>query len=115
MDQPEKTQAVSKPRDWKLIVEKDVHVPMRDGTILYADVFRPDTTEKVPVLFNTSVYQKDKLWVPPAELVSGGDRQLRRDRMDREAALVLGQRRHDRHLVPRVIPVARGESEPALV
>jgi uncharacterized protein len=68
MDQPEKSQRVSKPRDWKLIVEKDVQVPMRDGTILYADIFRPDTTEKVPVLFNTSVYQKDKLWVPPADL-----------------------------------------------
>src|SRR5688500_3079305 len=68
MDQPEKTQRVSKPRDWKLIVEKDVQVPMRDGTILYADIFRPDTTEKVPVLFNTSVYQKDKLWVPPEDL-----------------------------------------------
>ena len=68
MDQPEKKQQVSKPRDWKLIVEKDVQVPMRDGTILYADIFRPDTTEKVPVLFNISVYQKDKLWVPPEDL-----------------------------------------------
>ena len=38
---------------------------MRDGTLLYADVFRPDTTEKVPVIINISVYQKDKLWVPP--------------------------------------------------
>ena len=67
MDQPE-AKRVSQPRDWKLIIEKDVQVPMRDGTILYADIFRPDTTEKVPVLFNTSVYQKDKLWVPPADL-----------------------------------------------
>ena len=68
MDQAEKTQSGSKPRDWKLIVEKDVQVPLRDGTILYADIFRPDTTEKVPVLFNISVYQKDKLWVPPEDL-----------------------------------------------
>ena len=65
---PEKIKSVSQPRDLKLIVEKDVQVPMRDGTILYADVFRPDTTDKVPVIFNTSVYQKDKLWVPPADL-----------------------------------------------
>jgi hypothetical protein len=35
---------------------------------LYADVFRPDTTEKVPVIMNLSVYQKDKLWIPPADL-----------------------------------------------
>ena len=67
MDQPI-AKRVSQPRDWKMIVEKDVKVSMRDGTILYADIFRPDTTEKVPVLFNTSVYQKDKLWVPPADL-----------------------------------------------
>jgi uncharacterized protein len=68
MDQAESKHRVSQPRDMKMIVEKDVQVPMRDGTILYADIFRPETTEKVPVLFNTSVYQKDKLWVPPADL-----------------------------------------------
>jgi putative CocE/NonD family hydrolase len=59
---------VSQPRDHKLIVEKDVPVPMRDGTILYADVFRPDTSERVPAIMNTSVYQKDKPWIPPADL-----------------------------------------------
>jgi putative CocE/NonD family hydrolase len=59
---------VSQPHDYKLIVEKDVRVPMRDGTILYADVFRPDTSERVPVIMNTSVYQKDKPWIPPADL-----------------------------------------------
>ena len=59
---------VSQPRDCKLIVEKDVKVTMRDGTELYADIFRPDTTERVPVILNVSVYQKDKLWVPPADL-----------------------------------------------
>src|SRR5215216_5947904 len=68
MDMPEKAARVSKPRDLPLIVEKDVQVPMRDGTILYADIFRPDTTDKVPVILNISVYQKDKLWVPPADL-----------------------------------------------
>ena len=47
---PPATAEVSKPRDFKLIVEKDVQIPLRDGTILYADVFRPDTTEKVPVI-----------------------------------------------------------------
>src|SRR4029077_5872605 len=59
---------VSQPRDWKLIVEKDAQIPLRDGTLLSADVFRPDTTEKVPVIINVSVYQKDKLWVPPEDL-----------------------------------------------
>jgi uncharacterized protein len=59
---------VSQPRDYKLIVEKDVQVPMRDGTILYADVFRPETSERVPAIMNISVYQKDKPWIPPADL-----------------------------------------------
>jgi putative CocE/NonD family hydrolase len=53
----------------KLIIEKDVAIPMRDGTILYADVFRPDGgSERFPAIMNISVYQKDKLWVPPADL-----------------------------------------------
>lgn len=58
----------SQPRDLKLIVEKDVQIPLRDGTILFADIFRPETDEPVPVILNTSVYQKDKLWIPPADL-----------------------------------------------
>jgi len=32
---------VSQPRDLGLIVEKDVKIPLRDGTLLYADIFRP--------------------------------------------------------------------------
>ena len=60
---------VSQPRDYKLIVEKDVQVPTRDGAILYADVFRPDGgAERFPAIMNISVYQKDKLWIPPADL-----------------------------------------------
>jgi putative CocE/NonD family hydrolase len=64
----DKTANISQPRDHKLIVEKDVQIPMRDGTLLYADIFRPDTADKVPAIMNISVYQKDKLWVPPADL-----------------------------------------------
>ena len=51
MDAP--SYKVSQPRDLKLIVEKDVQITLRDGTVLYADVFRPDTTEKVPVIMGT--------------------------------------------------------------
>ena len=39
MDQP--TRKTSQPKDYKLIVEKDVKIPLRDGTLLYADIFRP--------------------------------------------------------------------------
>src|SRR5438094_4517032 len=60
---------VSQPRDCKLIVERDVQIPMRDGSILYADVFRPDGgAERFPAIMNISVYQKDKLWILPADL-----------------------------------------------
>jgi len=60
---------VSQPRDLKLIVEKDVKIPLRDGALLYADSFRPDGgAERFPAIINISVYQKDKLWVPPADL-----------------------------------------------
>ena len=45
----DKSKNVSQPKDYKLIVEKDVKIPMRDGTLLYADVFRPDGGgERVP-------------------------------------------------------------------
>ena len=60
---------LSQPRNYPMIVEKDVQIPMRDGTILYADIFRPDVgDERFPVIMNMSVYQKDKLWVPPPDL-----------------------------------------------
>jgi len=66
--QPDKAAKVSQPKPHKLIVEKDVRIPLRDGGVIYADVFRPDTPTKVPALLNMGVYQKDKLWVPPADL-----------------------------------------------
>jgi len=65
----EKAGKVSQPTQTQLIVEKDVQIPLRDGTLLCADIFRPDSgAEKVPAIMNISVYQKDKLWVPPADL-----------------------------------------------
>ena len=65
----DKAKNVSQPKDYKLIVEKDVKVPMRDGAILYADVLRPDTGgERVPAIMNIGPYQKDKVWIPPHDL-----------------------------------------------
>ena len=49
----------------KLIVEKDVWIALRDGGRLCADIFRPDTATHVPVIANITVYQKNKLWIPP--------------------------------------------------
>ena len=39
-------------------VETDVPVPARDGARLYADVYRPDTTDRVPVLLQRTPYNK---------------------------------------------------------
>ena len=65
--------AMSQPRDWRMIVEKDVKIPMRDGTVLYGDIFRPDfgkgSTEKFPVIFTIGPYMNWETanptwWVP---------------------------------------------------
>jgi len=57
----------SRPR-YDLVVEKDVEIALRDGARLKADVFRPEASGRFPVIINLGAYQKDKLWVPPADL-----------------------------------------------
>src|SRR6201982_2742979 len=42
-----------------MIVEKDVLVPMRDGVKIAIDVYRPETTEKLPALLAFSIHNKD--------------------------------------------------------
>ena len=51
-----------------IIIDRDADVPMRDGARLKADVLRPDHAGKFPAILNLGPYQKDKLWVPPANL-----------------------------------------------
>lgn len=53
---------------YRLVVERDVDVPMRDGARLKADLFRPDDGGRFPAILNLGPYQKDKLWVPPPAL-----------------------------------------------
>src|SRR6059058_699049 len=53
---------------YKLLIEKDVDVAMRDSARLKADVFRPDDGGTFPAILNLGPYQKDKLWVPPSNL-----------------------------------------------
>jgi len=57
----------SEPRH-ELAIEKDLEIALRDGARLKADVFRPKATGRFPVIINLGAYQKDKLWVPPADL-----------------------------------------------
>jgi uncharacterized protein len=43
----------------KMVIEKDVKVTMRDGINVYVDVYRPDTTDKVPAILSFAVILKD--------------------------------------------------------
>jgi predicted acyl esterase len=58
---------VSEPQ-YSWVLDKDVDIPMRDGAILKADLFRPDAPGRFPVLVEISAYEKDKLWVPAPEI-----------------------------------------------
>ncbi|HXW84534.1 MAG TPA: CocE/NonD family hydrolase [Candidatus Binataceae bacterium] len=42
----------------KIVLERDIEIPMRDGCVLRADLFRPDTPERLPVLLNRTPYNK---------------------------------------------------------
>ncbi|OGA76833.1 MAG: hypothetical protein A3G81_12175 [Betaproteobacteria bacterium RIFCSPLOWO2_12_FULL_65_14] len=50
---------------YDLVIEKDVEIPMRDGARLRADVYRPKSRARFPVIANLSACRKDKLRVPP--------------------------------------------------
>ena len=42
----------------RIIIEKDIDIPMRDGCVLKGDLYRPDSNEKLPVLLNRTPYDK---------------------------------------------------------
>ena len=42
----------------RIICMQDVAVKMRDGVTIYADIFRPDTSEKVPLLVSWGFFGK---------------------------------------------------------
>src|SRR5947199_2709877 len=42
-----------------MTAEKDVLVPMRDGVKIAVDIYRPDTTDKLPALLAFSIHNKD--------------------------------------------------------
>ena len=43
-----------------IVLDKDVAVPLRDGTTIYVDVYRPAGTEPVPVIVGWSPYGKSR-------------------------------------------------------
>ncbi|AXE28244.1 hypothetical protein C0216_32725 (plasmid) [Streptomyces globosus] len=42
----------------RIVVEHDLEIPLRDGTLLRADLYRPDTADPVPVLVRRTPYGK---------------------------------------------------------
>ena len=51
---------MAKQKTYKVIYEPNVMVPMRDGTRLATDIFRPDAPGRFPVLVNRGPYGKDQ-------------------------------------------------------
>jgi predicted acyl esterase len=52
---------------YKMVVNKDVRIPTRNGSYVMADVYRPDAPgEKFPPLLSLSVYQKELQYLPHA-------------------------------------------------
>ena len=54
-----------------IIFDKDVAVTLRDGVTIYADVFRPAGTEKVPVIVAWSPYGKSEGTAPGVAAIFG--------------------------------------------
>jgi len=50
---------------YDLIVETNVDIPMRDGTTLKANIFRPNADGKFPVIMSMTAYMKDRPWPVP--------------------------------------------------
>ena len=46
------------PKPLPIVVEKNVPATMRDGVILRADIYRPDTTSRYPALLSRTPYSK---------------------------------------------------------
>ena len=59
---PEPAQAQ---KSYEILFESNVPVKMRDGVTLRADIFRPKTDEKLPVLLTRTPYDKTRNWITP--------------------------------------------------
>ena len=54
---------LSQPK-YKMIVEHNVYIEMRDGVKVACDIYRPDSDEKFPALYATTAYQKNLQHLP---------------------------------------------------
>ncbi|MGH3994827.1 MAG: CocE/NonD family hydrolase, partial [Pseudonocardiaceae bacterium] len=51
-----------------MLEERDIEVPMRDGTVLRADVYRPEGDDPVPAVLSRTPYDRGFGLTPPAAL-----------------------------------------------
>ena len=52
-----------------MIMEKDIAVPVRDGHVLYANVFRPNKEGRYPVVIAGDCYGKDSIHIEYAKTI----------------------------------------------
>lgn len=53
----------AKPLDCDIRLDRDAEIPMRDGCILRADIYRPNDEEKVPAILCSSIFGKNGSYV----------------------------------------------------
>lgn len=53
----------AKPLDCDILLDRDVAIPMRDGVVLRADIYRPTDDEKVPAILCSSIFGKNGSYV----------------------------------------------------
>ncbi|QGH70153.1 CocE/NonD family hydrolase [Pseudactinotalea sp. HY158] len=53
--------SVYEPAPGSVLSDRDVAVPMADGTVLRVNVYRPPGEERLPVLLSAHPYGKDRL------------------------------------------------------
>jgi putative CocE/NonD family hydrolase len=65
---------MSEPEVQRVIEERDVMIPMRDGVCLAADIWRPDSSQPAPVLVSRTPYDKLQMRyvLSPSKLADAG-------------------------------------------
>src|SRR6266851_3305009 len=97
--------------EFEVEIERGVPVPMRDGTVLRADVYRPAANGRFPVLVERVGYElgaRVRARALPRRRLGHTPGRLRHRGMGCRAAMVKRQRRHAGWLVLRLHPVPRG-------
>ena len=74
-----------------IVVQHDVPMKTRDGVTLYADIYRPNSPDKFPVILMRTPYDKSVSWAVSPVYQDGAAR-LRRHHSGRARTLYVGRR-----------------------